>query len=327
MTSTRNKVRKVVRRVKKAVKFAQDPVGTAKEELTEFLTTKRAVGKYSPSMTRLLKKIGKEKVESVQVVRTPLQKFLTTILDLVSLGAYKKAVASSGYDSMFHLALWINNKYSLDKQAVVVLSTTSPIVEDKSETAGVSNIPSGLTISEMIEKTKQFMGDEKFSNYSAKNNNCQDFVLAVLESNRMLNPDLKAFIKQDADKIFEKLPAVSEKIANFATDVGAVADKIVQGGKFEIKKVKHGKFEVVNVDTGKIHAKSTTLKNAKSQVRLLNAIDHGWKPDAKNVSSNKEMTWREFVKKEMAGKKFKSRSEVNAYLKEVARKWKSKKSK
>lgn len=27
-----------------------------------------------------------------------------------------------------------------------------------------------------------------------------------------------------------------------------------------------------------VHAKSTTLKKAKAQQRLLNAVDHGWKP-------------------------------------------------
>lgn len=31
-----------------------------------------------------------------------------------------------------------------------------------------------------------------------------------------------------------------------------------------------------------IHAKATTLEKAKKQQRLLNAIDHGWKPSKKN---------------------------------------------
>lgn len=31
----------------------------------------------------------------------------------------------------------------------------------------------------------------------------------------------------------------------------------------------------------RIHAKATTKKKAESQARLLNAIDHGWKPSKK----------------------------------------------
>lgn len=32
------------------------------------------------------------------------------------------------------------------------------------------------------------------------------------------------------------------------------------------------------VSTPKVHAKKTSLKKAKKQQRLLNAIDHGWRP-------------------------------------------------
>jgi len=35
---------------------------------------------------------------------------------------------------------------------------------------------------------------------------------------------------------------------------------------------------VRNKATGKIHAKNTTKRKAAAQLRLLNAVDHGWKP-------------------------------------------------
>jgi hypothetical protein len=38
----------------------------------------------------------------------------------------------------------------------------------------------------------------------------------------------------------------------------------------------NGKYEVRTPNA--VHAKSTTLQKAKSQARLLNAIDHGFKP-------------------------------------------------
>ncbi len=44
----------------------------------------------------------------------------------------------------------------------------------------------------------------------------------------------------------------------------------------KITKTSGGKFQVQTPNM--IHAKGTSLKNAKSQQRLLNAIDHGWKP-------------------------------------------------
>lgn len=41
-------------------------------------------------------------------------------------------------------------------------------------------------------------------------------------------------------------------------------------------KLSSGKYRV-STPNG-VHAKGTTKAKAKSQVRLLNAIDHGWRP-------------------------------------------------
>ena len=43
----------------------------------------------------------------------------------------------------------------------------------------------------------------------------------------------------------------------------------------KIKKVK-GKYQVST--PSKVHAKGTTLEKAEAQKRLLNALEHGWKP-------------------------------------------------
>ena len=42
----------------------------------------------------------------------------------------------------------------------------------------------------------------------------------------------------------------------------------------EIKKLKNGKYQVKNKITGKIHAKSTTLQKAQSQVKLMEYMDN-----------------------------------------------------
>jgi hypothetical protein len=46
-------------------------------------------------------------------------------------------------------------------------------------------------------------------------------------------------------------------------------------------------YMVKNSYTNRIHAKCTSLDKAKKQLRLLNAIDHGWKP-TKNFKSVKK---------------------------------------
>lgn len=45
---------------------------------------------------------------------------------------------------------------------------------------------------------------------------------------------------------------------------------------YKVKSVGKGKVRVSG--PGGVHAKSTTPAKAKRQVRLLHAVDHGWKP-------------------------------------------------
>lgn len=45
---------------------------------------------------------------------------------------------------------------------------------------------------------------------------------------------------------------------------------------YDIKK-SSGKYEVMNLQSGRSHGK-TTKKKAEKQIRLLRAIEHGWKP-------------------------------------------------
>ena len=55
---------------------------------------------------------------------------------------------------------------------------------------------------------------------------------------------------------------------------------------YVIRKVRNKNcFSVKNIKTGVFHAKCATKENAKKQVRLLNAMDHGWKPRNKNNKS------------------------------------------
>lgn len=47
----------------------------------------------------------------------------------------------------------------------------------------------------------------------------------------------------------------------------------------KIERVGKGEYRVVTPNA--VHAKGTTPQKAKAQQRLLNAVDHGWKPTGK----------------------------------------------
>ena len=57
---------------------------------------------------------------------------------------------------------------------------------------------------------------------------------------------------------------------------------------YKIRKLPNkNKFRLYNTETGKIYAKGTTLENAQKQMKLLNAIDHGFKPKRRRSSLRK----------------------------------------
>ena len=53
-----------------------------------------------------------------------------------------------------------------------------------------------------------------------------------------------------------------------------------------IRKKKGGKYSV-STPNG-VHAKGTTKKKAEAQKRLLNAVEHGWKPTGSKKKKGKK---------------------------------------
>lgn len=189
---------------------------------------KRRTGLLPPQARLTLTQYGNVPVTSLQVVRTPLARATTQLLNYVSLGTYDYAVQQANYDKMFHLALVINNTLCLDKQEVIKLRVTNCISQNSDVVHVKLNNPE-LTISELVERTRLFMGNAAFSNYNALYNNCQDFVLATLRANNLLTDSLFTFIKQDASSVFRNMPFFTDRVARFFTDAGAVANRLLEG--------------------------------------------------------------------------------------------------
>lgn len=67
-------------------------------------------------------------------------------------------------------------------------------------------------MNQALENTKKRMGG-KFFGYSAKDNNCQDFIASFLQSNKIGSPEDIAFVKQETKSLFEGNDRL-RKIAN-----------------------------------------------------------------------------------------------------------------
>ena len=137
-------------------------------------------------------------------------------------------VANVPYDDLFHLfiELTLDNgqKWILEK-----IERINLVKEDRSKKQGAeftSSFPVNKSMNELFQNTKNRMGD-KFLPYQSASNNCQYFIMGVLDGNGLNNSERTAFVKQDTKAIFEKNPAL-RKFANTLTDIGGYGNAALQ---------------------------------------------------------------------------------------------------
>jgi len=164
-----------------------------------------------------LSKIGNKTIVSARLGRTPVQSIIQGLL---------KTVANVPYDDLFHLFI----ELTLDNGQIWCLEKIERInlvKENRSKKTGaefLSSFPVNKTVNELFTNTKNQMG-VKFLPYQSANNNCQFFIMGVLNGNGFNNSERTSFVKQDTKSIFKNNPAL-RKFANTLTDVGGYVNAI-----------------------------------------------------------------------------------------------------
>lgn len=180
-----------------------------------------------PQVRQQLIKHGDEIVTSLQLVRTPLSDATRFLLNIASFGQLEEKLKQSNIDQLFHLSLFINNRYTFEKNEVIKFTEANP-ASKKSETLIVPVYQDDLSIGAMVKNTMAKMGGE-YGSYDALSNNCQVFVGNVLSSNALDNPTTTKFLHQDIPELYEKFPSLTKYLTKFATSTGAVVDRQIQG--------------------------------------------------------------------------------------------------
>ena len=182
---------------------------------------------YSPKVKKILKDFGNEEITNMYIIRTPISKVLRFLMNIISLGEFEKRMKNTPYDELYHLAVHIETrkgKVSLEKNEVINMDR-NPKKPKNSEILNVA-IGKTLTINEMLDKTKTKMG-KKFFPYSAKDNNCQRFILSMLQANNLANKSNKDFIKQNTNELFS---SHLRKATNTVTDIAGRLNILASGG-------------------------------------------------------------------------------------------------
>jgi len=185
---------------------------------------------YPPAVRELIKKYGNKLIKSITIDRTPVVKALQSVLNFVSGGKFNERLDQMPYDEIFHLRIDItfddNSVLAVEKNEVINMYE-KPVKKEGGEQRVIEHIPEGTTLNAMLDEAKKIQGS-KYFDYSAYNNNCQDFIMALLKGSNIGTPEDYAFVKQDSKSLF-KNDSFLRKFANTVTDIGGKANEIIFG--------------------------------------------------------------------------------------------------
>jgi len=189
---------------------------------------------YPPKVREIIKEFGEKTISSIVADRTPVVGALTTALNVVSMGAFKKRLERTPYDKLYHLRIDITftdgSRIALEKNEVIN-AYKNPKKLKGGEQHQISNIPQGLTLNKLLEGGEKVLGGKYFK-YSAYDNNCQDFIIALLKGSNVGTQSDYDFIKQQTESLFNG-DSTLRKVANTVTDLGAKVNEITTGTGLE----------------------------------------------------------------------------------------------
>jgi hypothetical protein len=165
---------------------------------------------YTKSSNQVLKNYGNEIIQKITIFRQPLNSFYLFVAN--------RLAKHENYDKLFHLYIIVNtSKGNVLIEKNETINITNHIKNNKdTDKFEINNFPK-ITINQLLENTKKIMGKNYFS-YSAKNNNCQDFIINILRANNINDKAAYEFTKQNVEDIFKSHHEIRKSI-NTLTDI------------------------------------------------------------------------------------------------------------
>ena len=165
--------------------------------------------KYNKKSKEILDIYGNCKIGKIYLVKQPLGKMVTTILNIVTCFNYKKCIADLNENYLYHTAFIFelitqdgNMKFILlEKNNCINISDNFNIYENQ-EIKPIK-IYKMFTLNKILSKTQCRIGNNSFFNWSIYKNNCIEFSKEILITLKKLNNKNKQFIS--CEKIVNKL--------------------------------------------------------------------------------------------------------------------------
>lgn len=166
---------------------------------------------FPETTKKLLEQIKDEEITKMTLYRYPLPD-VTAIAKIASGGRIP-------YDNLYHLGVHINDKYRLDKDALLTFEKAPFPTKDGTEKMELT-LPYRITVGDawgiLFKKYKR----SRIFNYDAIDFNCQRFMmdwLSVWDLDK--KPEIKKWVLQDPKIIKSSLPSFSQGVSGVINDL------------------------------------------------------------------------------------------------------------
>ena len=214
--------------IKYVVNKGKQVIGTAGGVFAKIITGSTD---YSPSVHKILEAEGNNLIKSIVVGRTPVNSAITMALNAVSQGQFQKNQDALNYDRLFHLfseiTLADNKQVRVEKNEVITM--TMGFKQDPDTERQDVAITNPISFRDLLGNARNKM-KQKFFAYDSANNNCQDFIMALLQASGLGSQENFDFIKQNTKQLFEKIPR-TRALAKQITNLGQRINIAKSGGK------------------------------------------------------------------------------------------------
>jgi hypothetical protein len=200
---------------------------------------------YREEAKKILYDYGQYNIRSITAVRTPILTPINKLLNIISLNKLQTLKDKYNIDTLYHLGIIVdlyepNKKFVIEKNEKITISAyKSSYIKKNSQTVSVDLKQKKLSLLDLLNNARQKYTDKTFFEYdgtgkNGRTNNCQDFIIMLLNASGINEPNIHNFIKQDLDQLLQKMSPTFHNIIKKTTDIANKATQIIGLGKIKI---------------------------------------------------------------------------------------------
>lgn len=196
---------------------------------------------YPPQVRNILSQHGKHRIVDIKLCKEVVSENTEFLLKaLAGSQTWEDAKRKHGFDRFYHLFMIVRledgTQLHIEKNEVIRVSVNPRACPDALDLGS----PNQITLNELMERTRQRIGDRDFFTYDPLGNNCQNFVNQLLRTMGLYSETARKFVFQDIKGLREELPSYTRFLAKGLTDVGAFVNTAYQKTKDYIENGSQG---------------------------------------------------------------------------------------